>query len=1427
MNNKISVLIVSYNKQGLLKKALESVLNQTLKPFEILILDNAKEDNSNYNDIAEYLNSNENIKYIKQKLPFPDSYRKLFEMAQGDYIKFLPYYSCLESTALEKMAYFLDKNESVTLVSTQKIPFYELDKNKIYLNTKDTKLLSSETEILNGIDTIKKTILEFNNYIGDFSTTMFRKKDIDFPIFEYNKELLKNYPDFLTWIQLLKKGDLAFISEKLVFVSFTDYSEEYSSTIFTQKEIDYLIFGDLLKDILSFNEKFYASNTATKNMNSFETPSLVKNINSMIESIEDFEIKKTKSVSVIIVTYNSMDTIEKCVNSSIKYTDNDDEIIIIDNNSTDNTPSYLKTLDNEKIKVIISSENSGFSKGVNLGIKNSTKDVILLLNPDAELTKNSVHKMVNALYKDEKIAGVSPLSDYVISTQSIRVYLNNLLLSLRFSHEKLNELCYSIFKEKTQDAKLVIGFCMAIKKNLLEEYGYLDETLFVGCDDLELCWRLREKGYSFKICLDTFIHHEGQVSFKTTGEENINWLNSQASDALAEILISYYGYGNVPHPEEIWGMSWYAPDFDKYWGMYKELDLISVGFNKGLKAIKNLKNQGYFDLETPFFIDFHKQPFYNIFDVKELERKLYILSAYDNISSKNHFTDYSEVNNYIKDLAYNYSLIKGIAYGFKENINSTLNINTDLHTDVLVSVVLSTNNLKTFEKSLKSILKQTYKNIEIIIIGDFSESIETIIGKFDIKTTKITSTNNNLSKVIKLGVENAQGTYIKIMTEKEYLLPTAIEILVRASKYANEKTAIIFDNYSCYYSDTTELEREFVKFEEKNLIKSQIFSPYNLLTSSLLKKEIVQSIDISDILLDKVTDLHYFNTIISNYDFYYINLNPISLKLKQKFKDQQNDSEKAYKDLSVLKTLEKIDFNYIFETKKDFHEYIKVFVEKSNVLPESTTKMINYLKINNLVTDYERKGLLNSLAEFSNRDIFSLLDITSKTSDDFSLEKNNKHLINTYLAKKEDIYKLTLLDENNDIFFEYYRNNNFFANYKETTTSQGYLILEHNWIFSLIPQKWEEILNTKIDQIWVSSNFVKEIYSNNGIIEDKIKVIGTPINSELFFKKPKVDFFEVGDKFNFLCISDFTQSSGITELIEAYIDEFKTNEKVCLTIYPNCIYNHQDRKNLITHIQSKINIPQILIKDYLDLEEIDLYNSADAFVYTYKLEKDGINVAKAMLCELPVIVTSGGATDDFCNKENSYQVEAEVLEKEVTLLGSEMIGNSLIYHEPNISSIRENLRAVFLDKNPEIGKKARETIIKTHSIKAVIKNINKAISDLTNQPILRDNIDEIKIFLYNNTLNLIQNELYEQAEKSLQSLCKYEKNQDYYYLLGFSQYKQANYEEAINSLSESMEIGKLNYDVCNIMAECLEAIEATDEADSFRKKAIQLSTGRV
>lgn len=100
-------------------------------------------------------------------------------------------------------------------------------------------------------------------------------------------------------------------------------------------------------------------------------------------------------VSVVIVSYNVLELLTKCVDTLFKFTRGVEwELIVVDNNSTDGSIDYLKKLEKEKgVKIILSKENLGFSKGNNLGIKQAKGEYVFLLNPDTELVENSIPVM--------------------------------------------------------------------------------------------------------------------------------------------------------------------------------------------------------------------------------------------------------------------------------------------------------------------------------------------------------------------------------------------------------------------------------------------------------------------------------------------------------------------------------------------------------------------------------------------------------------------------------------------------------------------------------------------------------------------------------------------------------------------------------------------------------------------------------------------------------------------------------------------------------------------------------------------------------------------------------------------------------------------------------------------------------------------------
>ena len=109
-------------------------------------------------------------------------------------------------------------------------------------------------------------------------------------------------------------------------------------------------------------------------------------------------------LSICIVTYNSASYINKCISSINAFTkDVDYEFIVVDNNSSDKTPRYIKE-NLSKAKLIELECNLGFSKANNIAAHHSSGDVLLFINPDTEVRDNAIGVMYEHLKMSENAA---------------------------------------------------------------------------------------------------------------------------------------------------------------------------------------------------------------------------------------------------------------------------------------------------------------------------------------------------------------------------------------------------------------------------------------------------------------------------------------------------------------------------------------------------------------------------------------------------------------------------------------------------------------------------------------------------------------------------------------------------------------------------------------------------------------------------------------------------------------------------------------------------------------------------------------------------------------------------------------------------------------------------------------------------------------
>ncbi|MFD1953958.1 glycosyltransferase [Paenibacillus thailandensis] len=235
-------------------------------------------------------------------------------------------------------------------------------------------------------------------------------------------------------------------------------------------------------------------------------------------------INQSKPItSIIILTHNQIEYTKLCIESIRKYTEKDTyEIIIIDNNSTDGTKDWLQEQDD--LQLILNDYNAGFPAGCNQGIEIANGDNILLLNNDTIVTENWLTNLRTALTSSNDIGAVGPITNSASYYQTIPTSYK----SIADMHNFASSL--NVSNPAKWECRLkLIGFCMLIKREVIDKIGLLDERFTPGnYEDDDYSFRIVQEGYKLLLCKDTFIHHFGGASFKHVSNEYINLMTNNA-----------------------------------------------------------------------------------------------------------------------------------------------------------------------------------------------------------------------------------------------------------------------------------------------------------------------------------------------------------------------------------------------------------------------------------------------------------------------------------------------------------------------------------------------------------------------------------------------------------------------------------------------------------------------------------------------------------------------------------------------------------------------------------------------------------------------------------------------------------------------------------------------------------------------------------
>ncbi|MES3018925.1 MAG: glycosyltransferase family 2 protein [Bacteroidota bacterium] len=223
---------------------------------------------------------------------------------------------------------------------------------------------------------------------------------------------------------------------------------------------------------------------------------------------------KLPSVSVVILNWNGLNYLKQFLPSVCASTYQNLRIIVGDNASTDGSIDFIK--DNfPQIEIISNDQNYGFAGGYNKVLDQVDSDYFVLLNSDVAVNPEWIQPVIDLMETDSQIAAAQPKmlsykqKDKFEHAGAAGGFLD--MFGYPFCRGRIFD---SVESDNGQydDVKEIFwasGAALFIKRDKWIELGGLDADFFAHMEEIDLCWRIKNKGYKVMYCPDSVVYHVG------------------------------------------------------------------------------------------------------------------------------------------------------------------------------------------------------------------------------------------------------------------------------------------------------------------------------------------------------------------------------------------------------------------------------------------------------------------------------------------------------------------------------------------------------------------------------------------------------------------------------------------------------------------------------------------------------------------------------------------------------------------------------------------------------------------------------------------------------------------------------------------------------------------------------------------------------